>query len=39
MTTARRLYGKFGFQLTETKEEQLLWGQRLVEERWDLELL
>jgi len=39
MTTARRLYEKFGFKITGTKEEQLLWGQRLVEERWDLELL
>lgn len=35
---ARRLYGKFGFKITETKEEQVLWGQRLAEERWDLEL-
>lgn len=35
---ARRLYGKFGFKITETKEEQLLWGQPIVEERWDLEL-
>lgn len=35
---ARRLYAKFGFKVSETKEEQLLWGQRIVEERWDLEL-
>lgn len=35
---ARRLYAKLGFKVTETKEEQLLWGQRIVEERWDLEL-
>ncbi|MGZ9819710.1 bifunctional helix-turn-helix transcriptional regulator/GNAT family N-acetyltransferase [Peribacillus simplex] len=38
LPVARRLYGKFGFKITETKEEQLLWGQRIVEERWDLEL-
>lgn len=36
---ARRLYEKFGFKITETKEEKVLWGQRLVEERWDLELI
>jgi len=38
LPVARRLYAKFGFIITETKEEQLLWGQRIVEERWDLEL-
>ncbi|MFP3126804.1 helix-turn-helix domain-containing GNAT family N-acetyltransferase [Ectobacillus funiculus] len=36
---ARRLYEKFGFKITETKVEKVLWGQRLVEERWDLELI
>jgi len=38
LPTARRLYKKFGFEIAETKEEQLLWGQKLIEERWDLEL-
>ncbi|MDQ0187767.1 helix-turn-helix domain-containing GNAT family N-acetyltransferase [Cytobacillus sp. FSL W7-1323] len=38
LPVARRLYAKFGFKITKTKEEQLLWGQRIVEERWDLEL-
>lgn len=38
LPTARRLYKKFGFEITETKEEQLLWGQKLIEERWELEL-
>lgn len=38
MLIARPLYEKFGFKMTEVKEEQLLWGQKLVEERWDLEL-
>ncbi|WP_342047287.1 bifunctional helix-turn-helix transcriptional regulator/GNAT family N-acetyltransferase [Bacillus sp. OTU530] len=36
---ARRLYEKFGFKITETKDEKVVWGQRLVEERWDLELI
>ncbi|HTI14637.1 MAG TPA: bifunctional helix-turn-helix transcriptional regulator/GNAT family N-acetyltransferase [Dictyobacter sp.] len=39
LTEARQLYGKFGFTLSERKAEQLLWGQKLSEERWDLELL
>ncbi|WP_437831813.1 bifunctional helix-turn-helix transcriptional regulator/GNAT family N-acetyltransferase [Niallia taxi] len=38
LPVARRLYAKFGFKITETREEQLLWGQKIVEERWDLEL-
>ncbi|MGK9184381.1 helix-turn-helix domain-containing GNAT family N-acetyltransferase [Priestia filamentosa] len=38
LPAARRLYKKFGFEITETKEEQVLWGQKLIEERWDLEL-
>ncbi|MGG3572882.1 helix-turn-helix domain-containing GNAT family N-acetyltransferase [Bacillus gobiensis] len=38
MSTARPLYKKIGFEITEVKEEQLLWGKHLVEERWDLEL-
>lgn len=38
LPVARRLYSKFGFKITESKEEQLLWGQRIVEERWDLEM-
>ncbi|MCG8399605.1 MarR family transcriptional regulator, partial [Bacillus atrophaeus] len=32
------LYEKFGFRLSEVKEETPLWGQHLTEERWDLEL-
>ncbi|MDL5143886.1 bifunctional helix-turn-helix transcriptional regulator/GNAT family N-acetyltransferase [Bacillus atrophaeus] len=38
MAEARPLYEKFGFRLSEVKEEAPLWGQRLTEERWDLEL-
>lgn len=38
MAEARPLYEKFGFRLTEVKDETLLWGQRLREERWDAEL-
>ncbi|MGG4017964.1 helix-turn-helix domain-containing GNAT family N-acetyltransferase [Priestia megaterium] len=38
LPVARRLYKKFGFEISETKKEELLWGQRLVEERWDLKL-
>ncbi|RJS59159.1 bifunctional helix-turn-helix transcriptional regulator/GNAT family N-acetyltransferase [Bacillus sp. PK3_68] len=38
ITAARALYEKFGFKITEVKEEQMLWGQKLVEERWDLML-
>lgn len=35
---ARLLYQSFGFRLTETIEHDL-WGQHLVEERWDLACL
>ncbi|BFH15501.1 helix-turn-helix domain-containing GNAT family N-acetyltransferase [Paenibacillus melissococcoides] len=38
MLNARFLYQKFGFEMTEEQEEKTLWGTRLVEERWDLEL-
>jgi DNA-binding MarR family transcriptional regulator/N-acetylglutamate synthase-like GNAT family acetyltransferase len=38
MSTARPLYKKFGFEIKEIQEEKLLWGAKLVEERWDLEL-
>ncbi|MDU0072205.1 helix-turn-helix domain-containing GNAT family N-acetyltransferase [Bacillus sp. IG6] len=38
MAEARPLYEKFGFRLTEVKDEAPLWGQRLQEERWDIEL-
>ncbi|MBO8172835.1 MAG: GNAT family N-acetyltransferase [Bacillaceae bacterium] len=37
LVTARRLYEKFGFFITETRE-QLLSNQNLVEERWELPL-
>lgn len=33
MSTARPLYNKFGFEITEVKKEKLLWGQNLTEER------
>nr|WP_026682108.1 helix-turn-helix domain-containing GNAT family N-acetyltransferase [Priestia megaterium] len=38
MVTARPLYKKFGFEITEEKEEKSLWGSTLIEERWDLDL-
>ncbi|WFA05747.1 helix-turn-helix domain-containing GNAT family N-acetyltransferase [Bacillus sp. HSf4] len=38
MAEARPLYEKFGFRLTEIKDEAVLWGQKLQEERWDREL-
>lgn len=37
LKTARRLYSKFGFELTEVNE-QFIWGQDLVNERWELKL-
>ena len=37
LKTARRLYSKCGFELTEANE-QLMWGQDLVEEHWELKL-
>jgi len=37
LKTARRLYSKFGFELTEANE-QFMWGQDLVDERWELKL-
>lgn len=38
MAEARPLYKKFGFRISEVKQEAPLWGQQLTEERWDLEL-
>lgn len=38
MWTARPLYKKFGFEISEIQEEKSLWGTRLIEERWDLKL-
>jgi len=38
MLTARTLYKKFGFEMTEKLEEKEMWGVTLEEERWDLEL-
>ncbi|MEC1837914.1 MarR family transcriptional regulator, partial [Bacillus amyloliquefaciens] len=38
MSTARPLYKKNGFEITEIHEEKPLWGSNLIEERWDLEL-
>lgn len=38
MAEARPLYEKFGFRISEVKQEAPLWGQQLTEERWDLEL-
>ncbi|WP_336805617.1 helix-turn-helix domain-containing GNAT family N-acetyltransferase [Bacillus subtilis] len=38
MAEARPLYEKFGFKISEVKQEAPLWGQQLTEERWDLEL-
>ncbi|WP_145325344.1 bifunctional helix-turn-helix transcriptional regulator/GNAT family N-acetyltransferase [Paenibacillus xylanexedens] len=37
LKTARRLYSKFGFELTEANE-QFMWGQDLVDEHWELKL-
>ncbi|XOJ01639.1 GNAT family N-acetyltransferase [Paenibacillus polymyxa] len=37
LKTARRLYSKFGFKLTEANE-QFMWGQDLVDEYWELKL-
>lgn len=36
---ARNLYTKFGFHIIEEKEEQVLWGKRVVEEHWALDIL
>jgi len=38
LPTARSMYERLGFHLTEEKPEKLLWGQNLIEERWDLSL-
>ena len=38
LITARKLYEEFGFVLTEEKPEKMLWGQNLIEQRWDLSL-
>lgn len=36
LPAARSIYERFGFKLTEKKPEKLLWGQNVIEERWDL---
>jgi len=38
LPAARSLYEGFGFQLNEQRPEKMLWGQKLIEERWDLSL-
>lgn len=38
LNAARHLYGKYGFVLTEEKENDQWTGSRLTEERWDVEL-
>ncbi len=38
LAAARIVYERLGFQLTEQKPEELLWGQLLIEQRWDLSL-
>ncbi len=38
LVAARIVYERLGFQLTEQKPEKLLWGQLLIEQRWDLSL-
>ena len=37
LTTARRIYEKYGFKITETKRKKLS-NQDLIEERWELSL-
>ena len=38
LPAAKAVYKRYGFTLTERKPEALLWGQNLIEERWDLSL-
>ena len=38
LPAARAIYERFSFQLIEVKPEKMLWGQKLIEERWDLSL-
>jgi N-acetylglutamate synthase-like GNAT family acetyltransferase len=38
LPAARSIYERYGFQLTEEKPEKMLWGQNLIEQRWDLSL-
>jgi len=38
LPAAKAVYERFGFALAEQKSEDLLWGQKLIEERWDLSL-
>lgn len=38
LPAARKLYEEFGFRLTESRPETILWGQMLSEQRWDLSL-
>lgn len=37
LNTARHLYKKYGFELTEEKKH-IIWGKELTEERWDLNI-
>jgi DNA-binding MarR family transcriptional regulator/GNAT superfamily N-acetyltransferase len=37
LDAARHLYGKYGFQIIDTKESSE-WGETILEERWDLDL-
>ncbi|MEP7234310.1 MAG: GNAT family N-acetyltransferase [Ignavibacteriota bacterium] len=38
LPAAKAIYERYGFERTQTKAEQVLWGQPLLEERWDLSL-
>ncbi|MDI2588613.1 helix-turn-helix domain-containing GNAT family N-acetyltransferase [Psychrobacillus sp. NEAU-3TGS] len=38
LNAARHLYAKYGFTLKEEKENSVWCGERLIEERWDIEL-
>jgi GNAT superfamily N-acetyltransferase len=38
LPAARAIYERYGFRLTEMHAEKALWGQKLIEERWDLSL-
>ena len=38
LETARHLYQKYHFRLTEEKQNDEWTGSKLIEERWDLEL-
>ncbi len=38
LPAAKAIYERYGFQPAEQKPETMLWGQKLIEERWDLSL-